>query len=53
MDFAKELCDWLIEARRRWHEGDPPAAARRARLLAGWAVGAAAFVALLERALGG
>jgi hypothetical protein len=52
VEFAKELCDWLIEARRRWHEGDPPQASR-VRLLSAWAMAAVAAAAVLERLLGG
>ncbi|HEX5309275.1 MAG TPA: hypothetical protein VFW38_09380 [Solirubrobacteraceae bacterium] len=32
--FFEELGDWLIDARRRWREGDPPTPRGAQRLLA-------------------
>lgn len=44
--------DWIIETRERWHKGDPPPKPGW-RLLAGAGGWLLAFVAIIEKAVGG
>ena len=50
--FFEELGDWLIDARRRWREGDPPTPAGVRRLALGWAPLVVAATVLLRHLLG-
>jgi hypothetical protein len=46
--FIEEHTDWCIGARKRWHEGDPPARAHRLHVLSSGA-GVLALVLAIER----
>lgn len=46
--FIEEHADWFIGARKRWHEGDPPARAHRLHVF-GSGLGVLALVLAVER----
>jgi hypothetical protein len=45
--------DWIIDVRKRWHEGDPPRGVAGTRLLLGAGAALLAAAALIEKAVGG
>jgi hypothetical protein len=45
VEFIEEHADWLIAARKRWHEGDPPPRVHHLGMI-GSGVGLLAVVAL-------
>ena len=52
--FLEERVDWLMGARRRWHEADPPKRPVRLRLMLGSGTALLAVAALIvERLLAG
>jgi hypothetical protein len=44
-----EFGDWLIDARKRWHEGDPASTISRWRVLLGSGTVLLAAAAIVER----
>jgi len=53
VNFIEECADWLIDARKRWHDGDPPRKALGGRLLIGVGTSLLALAAIIEKLLGG
>lgn len=51
--YVEARVDWLIDARGRWHDHDPPQRTPGWRLIWGAGVGLLAAIALAERLLGG
>jgi hypothetical protein len=51
--FFEERADWFVDARKRWHDGDPPPRAGRWRLVLGSGTVLIGAVAIVERVLGG
>jgi hypothetical protein len=51
--FFEERADWLVDARKRWHESDPPRRTGRWRLVFGCGTSLVAVAAIVERVLGG
>jgi hypothetical protein len=52
-DGLRVWVDWIIDARKRWHEGDPPRAPISRWQLALGSGGALALAALIQRLIGG
>jgi hypothetical protein len=50
--FLEEFLDGLIDARRRWREGDPPVARGARPRLLGWISVAVTLVVVLQHLLG-
>jgi hypothetical protein len=51
--FLEERADWFIDARKRWHDGDPLGTGFWWRLILGFATALLAAWTLVERVLGG
>jgi hypothetical protein len=52
-DGLRAWTDWIIDARKRWHEGDPPRAPISRWQLALGSGGALALAALIQHLIGG
>jgi hypothetical protein len=50
--FFEERGDWLIDARRRWREGDPSTSKSARRLLVEWLSVLVAVAVVLQHLLG-
>jgi hypothetical protein len=51
--YWMEFADWFIDARKRWHEGDPQSKAHRWRRVLGSGATVVAAAAIIERLAGG